>query len=225
MSVRPIFGTLRGSPSSAAGTPVGRGPGVPPRSNMSRLFKTAAPPLSEDRALDTRNANQRRDYAMKNATILRRTWAIAALLILAVAAASTPRAAAESEGHLEPLGFLTGAWGADGAIVEYWLPPLRGLMVGVNRSTDGDDGIPSFEYLRIESRVDGIYYVASPNGKGTTSFKLTESSASRAVFENAEHDFPQKIIYTRTSDHLEAEVGANQDGEWSSFKLNWSKQP
>ena len=141
-----------------------------------------------------------------------------------MAAVSTPRVTAESEGHLEPLGFLTGAWGADGAIIEYWLPPLRGLMVGVNRSTDGD-GMPFFEYLRIESRADGIYFVASPNGTGTTSFKLTESSASRAVFENAEHDFPQKIIYSRTGDHLEAEVGANQNGEWSSFKLNWSRLP
>lgn len=162
--------------------------------------------------------------AVRNKTRLRRAWTIAALLLLATAVMPTLGAADESEGDLEQLGFLTGAWGADGAIIEYWLPPLRGLMVGVNRATDGD-GIPFFEYLRIEARADGIYYVASPKGAGTTSFKLTESSASRAVFENPEHDSPQKIIYSRTGDYLEAEVGANRGGEWSSFKLRWSRQP
>ncbi len=160
---------------------------------------------------------------MKSAIIVRRARALEALLLLAVAAPMS-RAAAESPGQLEQLEFLTGAWGADGAIVEYWLPPLRGLMVGVNRSTEGDEK-PFFEYLRIEARADGIYYVASPKGVGTTSFKLTEVSSSRAVFENPEHDFPQKIIYSRSGDHLEAEVGADQDGEWKSFKLLWSLQP
>lgn len=140
---------------------------------------------------------------------------VAGLFILA-----TPFSAL-ADSSLEPVRFLTGTWGSDGTIVEYWLPPLRGLMVGINREPSGT-GMPFFENLRIEAREDGIYYVASPKGEGTTAFKLTEASANRAVFENPEHDFPQKIIYVRTDDRLEAEVGAMKNGEWSSFKLSWT---
>ncbi len=146
---------------------------------------------------------------------LRNIAAFGLLLVL------IPCAATADPADLEPLRFLSGAWGADGEIVELWLPPLRGLMVGINRSSEGD-GMPFFEYLRIEARADGVYYIASPKGEGTTEFELTEVSASRAVFENPEHDFPQKIIYQRTGDALGAEVGAYRDGAWRSFKLNWS---
>ena len=139
--------------------------------------------------------------------------------VLFISTASAPGAAAE---EMEDLGFLAGAWGKDGHVVEYWLPPLRGLMVGVNREPAGD-GMPFFEYLRIEARADGIFYVASPKGGGTTDFRLTELSGSRAVFENPEHDFPTKIIYSRTGDRLRAEVGAERDGEWGSLVLDWSR--
>lgn len=144
------------------------------------------------------------------------------ILIVALVAVAIPAAAATPD--LEPVRFMTGAWGVDGVIVEYWMPPLRGLMVGGNREPAGD-GMPFFEYLRIEVREDGVYYVASPRGEGATDFKLTEFSEGKAVFENPEHDFPQKIIYVRTAEGLEAEVGAVRDGEWSSFKLVWTAQP
>ena len=145
---------------------------------------------------------------------------LGALTTIALIAHAYPVVAAEPD-DLEALDFLTGAWGSEEGIVEYWMPPLRGLMVGINRDPQGD-GMPFFENLRIEARPDGIYYVASPRGTGTTDFRLTEHSATRAVFENPEHDFPQKIIYVRTGDRLEAEVGAVRDGEWGSFTLSWS---
>jgi hypothetical protein len=131
-----------------------------------------------------------------------------------------PSSGRAEEPSLEAVEFLAGAWGADGTIVEYWLPPMRGLMVGLNREPSGS-GMPFFEYLRIEAREDGIYYVASPKGTGTTDFKLTDSSSNRAVFENPEHDFPQKIAYTRKGNRMHVEVTAQKDGEWSGFSLDW----
>lgn len=129
---------------------------------------------------------------------------------------------AEASEELESLRFMAGAWADEGGqVVEYWLPPLRGLMVGLNRAPEGD-GMPFFEYLRIEARPGGVFYIASPKGIGTTEFELTEHSKARAVFENPEHDFPQKLIYTREGDMLEAEVGGERNGEWSSFTLRWT---
>ena len=110
------------------------------------------------------------------------------LTVIVFAALPLSRALPSSE-KLESLRFLAGSWAAEGQVVEVWLPPLRGLMVGVNRAPDGD-GLPFFEYLRIEARDDGVVYVASPRGSRTTEFRLTEISESHAVFENPAHDFP-----------------------------------
>ena len=134
---------------------------------------------------------------------------------------SAPSQAADP---LDPVGFLAGAWGTDGDVVEYWMPPLRGLMVGVNRDPQGE-GAPFFEFLRIEARGEGIVYVASPRGGSPTDFRLTEVSETRAVFANPDHDFPQKLIYTLSDDRLEVEVGAERDGVWDSFKLRWTRVP
>jgi len=143
-------------------------------------------------------------------------------LLIAISLASLTASPVVGDEGLEPVRFMAGAWGNDGEIIEYWLPPLRGLMVGINRDPKGDE-MPFFEFLRLEARSDGIVYVASPRGGGTTEFRLTEVSAGRAVFENPQHDFPQKIIYTRAGDRLEAEVGAVRDGEWGSFTSSWSR--
>ena len=153
---------------------------------------------------------------------MQRTHRRAALTTLGSAALLVSASLAAAD-DLDEVAFMAGAWGVDGVTVEYWLPPLRGLMVGINRDPAGS-GMPFFEYLRIEARDDGIYYIASPRGGGTTEFRLTEASEMRAVFENPEHDFPQKIVYTRDGDRLEAEVGGERDGEWGSFTLSWTLQ-
>lgn len=147
-----------------------------------------------------------------------------ALLLATVLAIASSTVATAGTEDLEQLAFLAGAWASGDHVVEYWLPPLRGLMVGINRAPEGE-GMPFFEYLRIEQRPDGVVLIASPNGRGTTEFALTEITDSRAVFENPEHDFPQKLTYTRTGDVLEAEVGGPRGGEWSSFTLSWTLSP
>ena len=146
---------------------------------------------------------------------------LARYAILLALLTSAPCRAADP---LDPVRFLAGAWGADGDVVEYWLPPLRGLMVGINRDPQGD-GAPFFEFLRIEARDDRIVYVASPRGAPPTDFRLTEVSDGRAVFANPDHDCPQKLIYTLSGDRLEVEVGAERDGAWDSFKLRWTRLP
>lgn len=78
---------------------------------------------------------------------------------------------------------LTVAWGQVGE-----------AMLGVSR-TITRERMAAFEFLRIETRADGIYYVAQPGGRPPTAFKLTQSTASQAVFENSRHDHP-KIIPT-----------------------------
>ena len=105
------------------------------------------------------------------------------------------------------LSWLSGTWMSepdDARIVteEHWMMPRGGSMIGMNRAASGERTV-FFEFLHIESRDDGVYYLASPAGRQPpTPFKLVESRGTMVVFENLEHDFPQRITYERDRDTL-----------------------
>jgi len=91
-------------------------------------------------------------------------------------------------------------------------------MLGMSRTVAGDKTI-EFEYLRIEQRADAIYYVAHPKGRCPgTDFKLTRASATEAVFENPQHDFPKRIIYRKgADDSLTASIDAGEGTKAMTF--------
>jgi hypothetical protein len=104
---------------------------------------------------------------------------------------------------LEDLAWLSGAWEtAPGRIQidEHWTAVAGGSMFGVSRTVAGGKTV-FFEYLRIETRGDSIYYVAHPKARTPgTDFKLARLSSQEAVFENPSHDFPKRIIYRKNTD-------------------------
>ena len=56
-----------------------------------------------------------------------------------------------------------------------------------------------FEYLRLEARADGVYYVAVPSGKKEIAFKLSDVAEDQGAkvftFTNVIDEYPQRIIY------------------------------
>ena len=122
---------------------------------------------------------------------------------------------------LSDLSWIAGDWqtapGGRRQIEEHWTAVAGGSMMGVSRTVAGDKTV-EFEYLRIEQRADGIYYVAHPKARCPgTDFKLTRSSATEAVFENPQHDFPKRIIYRKTDDGLTASIDAGEGSKAMSF--------
>lgn len=98
---------------------------------------------------------------------------------------------------LECLAWMAGSWASQserGSAEEFWAPPAGGLMLGFHRDVF-PSGEAFFEYLRMESVDGGVIYFASPRGRETTAFRMSECREGYAVFENPEHEFPQKIIY------------------------------
>lgn len=77
---------------------------------------------------------------------------------------------------------------------EFWLPAKGEMMLGLNRSV-ANSGKSAFEFLRIFQQNNEIFYAASPNGREETLFKLIKCTDNKFIFQNLEHDFPQKIIY------------------------------
>lgn len=96
------------------------------------------------------------------------------------------------------LGWLTGCWQSDGREAgsgENWMAPAGGMMLGMSRSVR-DGKASGYEFIRIEEEPDGrIVFVAAPSGQDSATFTLVELDSRKAVFENPEHDFPQRIIY------------------------------
>ena len=122
---------------------------------------------------------------------------------------------------LADLSWIAGNWqtapGGRRQVEEHWTQAAGGSMMGMSRTVAGDKTI-EFEYLRIEQRADGIYYVAHPKARCPgTDFKLTRASATEAVFENPQHDFPKRIIYRKTEDGLTATVDACEGSKAISF--------
>ncbi len=122
----------------------------------------------------------------------------------------------------EPLDFLEGHWrSAPGPEVseEVWTDGAGGIHLGVNRSISGDRA-QAFEYLRIVSDAAGdVQYCAQPGGGPGTCFRMVESGEHHAVFENPDHDFPQRIRYARSGNLLTATISDLEGSQ--SFSFEW----
>ncbi|HMS64607.1 MAG TPA: DUF6265 family protein [Ignavibacteria bacterium] len=78
------------------------------------------------------------------------------------------------------------------------------------------------ELLKIHEEADGIYYTADvSHNPSPVSFKLTEITDSSFIFENPEHDFPQKISYVNENDvKLKAVVEAVVNGKLKKIEFD-----
>ena len=103
---------------------------------------------------------------------------------------------------------------------ELWTTFDGGMMVGLNRGVYAN-GRSSFEFLRIVESEGKVVYLASPGGQPPTPFTLIEAKGSKAVFENMENDFPQRIIYSRQDDKLTARI-EDKSGE-KGMQWTWTK--
>jgi len=117
---------------------------------------------------------------------------------------------------LESFAGLAGCWERNekgSQFNEMWLKPAGMSMIGVGRTVKGGKTV-DFEFLRIEQRADGMYYVARPKAnKDETAFKLKSADAGVFVFENPEHDFPQRIIYKINGTALTARIEGTENGK------------
>lgn len=104
---------------------------------------------------------------------------------------------------VESIAWISGNWElADGPVTidERWSPVAGGTMFGTSRTVSGGRTV-FFEFIRIETRPDGVFYVAQPKGRHPgVDFKLVRASEAEAVFENLKHDFPKRIIYRKGAD-------------------------
>ena len=144
-----------------------------------------------------------------------RMWAAAlALAVMPVHAAG-----------LDELAWMTGAWSetkGDTVTQEQWLVGSGELMPGAGKTVKAGK-VTTFELMRIEPRADTISYFANPGGKSSwTEFRAVERSAGKIVFENKEHDFPQRVMYWRDGESLMARIEGAINGQprWRQWRYD-----
>ena len=98
-------------------------------------------------------------------------------------------------------------------IYEEWIVSSETELIGKSFSVKGGEEFVS-ETLYLKKFGEQWAYVAVPEGQNITLFALVEYTPKKFVFENLEHDFPQKIIYEFHKDgKLTAAIEGNVDGE------------
>ncbi|MBI4468101.1 MAG: hypothetical protein HY650_02135 [Acidobacteria bacterium] len=127
---------------------------------------------------------------------------------------------------LSALEWMTGTWtGTQNGVEmeELWMPAKGNTMLALHRDVAGGRTV-SFEFLRIEASKGEIVYWASPMGRPATPFKLVEVAGQRAVFENPNHDFPQRIIYwIGREGSLHARIEGPRAGKTASMEWAWRR--
>jgi uncharacterized protein DUF6265 len=122
-----------------------------------------------------------------------------------------------SKPALNDLSWLAGCWEGKvrgREVNEQWMKPAGGVMLGMARTVAQGKAV-EFEFTQIREENDGtIYYVAKPSGQAEARFKLIQLQNKEAIFENPQHDFPQRIIYRLQPDgSLFARVEATANGK------------
>jgi len=134
--------------------------------------------------------------------------------------------AASGVGDVAALSWMAGTWTGtkDGVgTEEMWLAPKGQSMLSAHRDVK-DGRTTSFEFLRIEGSAEGLTYWASPGGRPATPFRCVELAGRKVVFENPEHDFPQRILYWLTDDGaLHARIEGKLKGQPASEEWAWTR--
>jgi hypothetical protein len=113
---------------------------------------------------------------------------------------------------------LNGTWimqTAKGPLYESWAKTGENEMQGGSYKINGRDTV-HFEIVKLSRQSDGIFYVpvVNENNDKPVAFKMISSINNNFVFENKEHDFPQRIIYhIVTKDSVHAWIEGTKNGQ------------
>mgnify|MGYP006208561329 CR=1 FL=1 len=101
------------------------------------------------------------------------------------------------------------------------------LFLGESYFIKGKDTIHS-ESIILAQLGETLTYKATVKGQNDDKpvfFPSTSETDKQLVFENAKHDYPQKITYTKGANNtLTAEISGNMNGKPSSEKFVLTKK-
>src|SRR6478609_2094863 len=155
-----------------------------------------------------------KDRAMKRLSCLSApVMGVGLVLLLApallLAQNTTPAKAKAKDGkpapspQLDKLTWLAGSWRMEKAgrvVEEQWMAPAGGVMLGMSR-TIAKGRVVEHEFMQIREGPGGtLFFIAHPSGQKEAAYQLLGLEENGVIFENREHDFPQRILYSHQTD-------------------------
>jgi hypothetical protein len=125
-------------------------------------------------------------------------------------------AGASQKSGVDQLDWMSGCWSSDDGkqqVEECWMKPAGQSMLGTSRTVAGGKTVFT-EHIQIREKDSQLAYIVSIGmGAKPVVFKQIKSADGEVIFENPEHDFPQRIIYRRESaDKLFARIEGKEKG-------------
>lgn len=144
-----------------------------------------------------------------------------ALIILGLLTVSMPAFALSNAPEMPE--WMAGTWGHEDDnkwADEHWTPLRGDLMLGSGRSGTGEK-LNFWEQMRIHKEDDGeVVFWAIAADQKPVRFVATGSGESSIVFENPDHDYPQRIHYWREGNALKAEISLMDGSKAVQFSFN-----
>ena len=135
-------------------------------------------------------------------------------LLLLLTLAFTLQAPGRAPG-IDDVAWLTGCWeytSGSRTVEEHWLAPRARTMMNAGRTVQGDK-LVEFETVVLREQDGRLAYEAHPSGQPSAVF-LSQRIADRdVVFENLQHDFPQRVGYKRDGDSLLGWIEGTRNGQ------------
>jgi len=137
----------------------------------------------------------------------------------------------EKQPHaVEQAKWLIGSWenkNEIGTLTETWKKENDSVFSATSYFIKGKDTLHS-ETIKLDE-TDGILTytptVIGQNNNKPVPFKLTSSTENQLVFENPQHDYPQKIVYDFiNNDSIVATISGRQQGRLSSDRFSLSRK-
>ena len=74
--------------------------------------------------------------------------------------------------------------------------PRAGTMLGMGRTVRGET-LVEYESVLIREQEGRLAYEAHPSGQPAARFVAIRATETEVIFENPEHDYPQRVGYRR----------------------------
>jgi hypothetical protein len=148
--------------------------------------------------------------------------------ILAIVVLMWDQAASAQQLTIDRVGWLQGCWRSSqgqSMVDEQWMAPGGGSMIGMSRTVRGRD-TTAYEFVLITEQEGRLAYRAHPSGQAPATFLSTEATDTRVVFENPQHDFPQRIGYRREgAELLHAWIEGTSSGRTRRVEFPYRRVP
>ena len=136
-----------------------------------------------------------------------------------------PSGRAVAQARIDRVAWMAGCWRltTEGRTVdEQWTSPGGGAMLGISRTVKGDR-LLEYEFVVLREQGDGLVYVAQPSGQPGGEFPSKSVDGESVVFENPQHDFPQRIGYRRRGERLEAWIEGVRGGATRRIEFPYTR--